>query len=120
MPWWGICALLGWLTMAILDHLFHHPAGWEGYLLQAVYFVPGIALSWFAAVRINQRLAWCVKWFNKGFDSPTKGYGRLISGFLRVSVIVLLVYGGLLVLTFLGLTHTDRLRAISGQGFTLS
>jgi len=106
LPWWGICALLGWLTMTVFDHFFGHPPGWSGTALQAAYFVPGIIMGWFTAVRINAGLAWFFKWFNKGFDLITRGYGRLISSFLRLAVIVMIVYAGMLVLTFLGLTRT--------------
>ncbi|MBA4189831.1 MAG: transporter [Planctomycetaceae bacterium] len=106
LPWWGICALLGWLTMSLLNHFFGHPESWSGYALQTAYFIPGVVAGWFTAVKINTALAWCFKWFNKGFDVITRGYGRLISGFLRVTVIVVIVYSGLVALTFLGLTRT--------------
>jgi multidrug efflux pump len=106
LPWWGICALLGWLSVVVLDHFFHHPAGAKGYALQAAYAVPGVVIGWFAADRINAFLAWVFKWFNKGFDVVTRVYGRTIAVFLRLALIVLVVYGGLIALTFWGLTHT--------------
>ncbi len=106
LPWWGICALFGWLTVSLLNHFFGHPQGWEGYAMQAAYAVPGIIVGWFTATKINAGLGWFFRWFNKGFDLITRGYGRLISGFLRITLIMMIVYGGLLVLTILGLTHT--------------
>jgi len=92
--------------MSLLDRFLGHPEGWEGYALQAACFAPGAVIGWFTAVRINHGLAWFFKWFNKGFDLITRGYGRLISALLRITAIVAIVYGGLLALTFLGLTRT--------------
>jgi multidrug efflux pump len=47
-------------------------------------------------------LGWFFRGFNWTFDRATKGYGWTVGRLLRVSVIVLLVYGGLLGLTYLG------------------
>jgi multidrug efflux pump len=40
--------------------------------------------------------------FNRVFDRITNAYGRTVQGLLRISVIMLLLYGGLLGLTYLG------------------
>ena len=45
---------------------------------------------------------WFFKGFNRVFESTVKGYGWLITRFLRLSAAVLLAYVGLLVLTGLG------------------
>ena len=44
--------------------------------------------------------------FNRAFDWSTNAYTRTISRLLYVSVIVIVVYGGLLGLTYWGFTHT--------------
>jgi multidrug efflux pump subunit AcrB len=106
LPWWGIAALLGWLTLAVLDRLFGHPGGWAGYAAQAGYFVPGAVAGWFGARWVNRGLAWVFRWFNRGFDLVTRAYGRVVAGLLRLSLIVLVVYAGLLFLTYRGLTTT--------------
>jgi multidrug efflux pump subunit AcrB len=46
--------------------------------------------------------------FNRGFDFSTGIYARAVGGLLRVSVIVLLVYGGLLVLTYTGFGRAPK------------
>ncbi len=51
-------------------------------------------------------LGWFFKGFNKTFDFTTTVYTRLIGGLLRVSIVVLAVYGGLLVLTYYEFAHT--------------
>src|SRR5262249_33605026 len=38
--------------------------------------------------------------FNRGFNWATNGYTRMVGSLLRVSVVVLIVYGGLLGLTY--------------------
>jgi multidrug efflux pump subunit AcrB len=44
--------------------------------------------------------------FNRGFDFSTGLYTRSIAGLLRVSLVVLVLYGGLLGLTYWGFTNT--------------
>ena len=51
-------------------------------------------------------MGWCFFLFNKGFDAATGVYTRIVGGLLRVSVLVLVLYGGLLGLTYWGFTHT--------------
>jgi multidrug efflux pump len=47
-------------------------------------------------------LGWFFRLFNKTFDATVNGYTRVVHRLLRLSVIVLLIYVGLLVLTGLG------------------
>jgi multidrug efflux pump subunit AcrB len=44
--------------------------------------------------------------FNRGFAAATAGYARAVAGLLRVSLVGLAVYAGLLGLTWLGFAHT--------------
>ena len=55
---------------------------------------------------INFLLGWAFRAFNRAFDYSTGAYTRVVSGLLRVSAVVVVVYGGLLFLTYLGFTHT--------------
>jgi multidrug efflux pump len=50
-------------------------------------------------------LGWFFRLFNRGFTSATRMYTRLVGLALRGSAVVLLVYGGLLVLTWWGFLH---------------
>jgi len=54
---------------------------------------------------INFSLGWFFNLFNRGFGAMTRGYTRAVAGTLRVSMLVLLLYGGLLVLTHFSLMH---------------
>jgi multidrug efflux pump len=51
---------------------------------------------------LNLTLGWFFRGFNKVFDWTISGYGRTVGILLHLSVIVLLVYGGLMGLTYLG------------------
>ncbi|HEV8061301.1 MAG TPA: efflux RND transporter permease subunit, partial [Gemmataceae bacterium] len=62
----------------------------------------GILLRW----PLNLLLGWTFGAFNKFFDFTTILYTTTVSGLLRVNLLVLLVYGGLLALTWWGFTHT--------------
>jgi hydrophobe/amphiphile efflux-1 (HAE1) family protein len=53
---------------------------------------------------INALLGWFFVLFNSGFKYGTTLYGNAVRGLVRVSVIVLVVYGGLLLLTYYGFT----------------
>src|SRR5688572_8773852 len=65
--------------------------------LFAVRFIVGYLVS----KPINTILGGLFKGFNKGFDIAIDAYGKTVAGLLRVSIIVLVVYAGLIALTFL-------------------
>ena len=58
---------------------------------------------------LNIALGWFFWLFNRAFGASTTAYVWIVGGLLRVSVIVLLVYGGLL-----GLTYWEFVRAPTG------
>ncbi len=70
--------------------------------LRAATFLVGAAAGWIASAVINRVLGLLFKGFNKAFDAVIAGYGRFVGVLLRVSVVVLLVYGGLIWLTSVG------------------
>jgi multidrug efflux pump subunit AcrB len=51
---------------------------------------------------IDLLLGWFFGLFNRGFGSATKAYAWAVRRLVRVAAVALLVYGGLLMLTFLG------------------
>jgi len=53
---------------------------------------------------LNGALGWFFALFNATFKAAGAGYGKLVGVSLRVPVLVLAVYGGLLYLTYLGFT----------------
>jgi hydrophobe/amphiphile efflux-1 (HAE1) family protein len=55
---------------------------------------------------LNWLMGWSFWAFNVGFDTSTLWYTRAVGGLLRVSVLVLVVYGGLLYLTYWGFQRT--------------
>jgi multidrug efflux pump len=57
---------------------------------------------------INFFLGWSFRQFNRGFNYSTELYTRAVARLLRVSIVVLLVYGGLLALTWWRFTHTPN------------
>ncbi|HEV3118633.1 MAG TPA: efflux RND transporter permease subunit, partial [Gemmataceae bacterium] len=70
--------------------------------LRAGLFVAGGVAGWLVAGLINAVLGVFFRGFNWAFDQATKLYGHVVTLFLRLSVIALLVYGGLIGLTVLG------------------
>jgi multidrug efflux pump subunit AcrB len=66
----------------------------------------GAVAGWVTSGFLNRLCGWSFYLFNKGFDRAAAAYTRIVAGLLRVSVLVLLLYGGLLGLTYWGFTRT--------------
>ena len=65
-------------------------------------FVVGAAGGWLAARIVNAGLARFFVGFNRAFDATISGYGKAVSLLIRTAAIVLLVYVGMMALTFQG------------------
>jgi multidrug efflux pump len=49
---------------------------------------------------LNLSLGWFFKLFNRGFQAATNGYGAIVARLVRLAVVVLVAYAGLLYLTY--------------------
>jgi multidrug efflux pump len=115
LPWWGYAALLGWLGASLLERYALTPMGWststegqptwKAWLLWLPLLVPGAIVGYLVARPVNRLLSRFFKWFNSGFDFVARMYGKVVGASLRLSAIVLLIYGGLIGLTYFGMTH---------------
>src|SRR4051794_22577252 len=127
LPWWFFGLLGGlatvWLLSPNLGVRLGLPAGGEGgeaapgglkaslltWGIDLLLFLPGAvaggALGWFLIRPVNRLLGRFFRAFNRVFDRATDVYGRLVGWALRLSLIVLLVYVGLLGLTAFGFTR---------------
>jgi multidrug efflux pump len=131
LPWWSFAVAGGlasaWLLSPTLGPWLGLPAGGEpgasasetspgsltGTLLTwgvyLVLFLPGAvaggALGWFLIRPVNAALAQFFRVFNWLFERATQVYGKAVGWCLRLSVIVLLVYVGLVGLTGFGFTR---------------
>ncbi|HZM00136.1 MAG TPA: multidrug efflux RND transporter permease subunit, partial [Planctomycetota bacterium] len=65
-------------------------------------FAAGTVAGWFFKGPVNLVLGKFLRGFNKVFNALSSGYGGVVRGLLRISMIMLLVYGGLLFLTWRG------------------
>jgi multidrug efflux pump len=89
------------------------PAEWQAGLGPAApWLVPvaaglaGALAGWLLAGALNRVLGWLFGGFNAGFNAVTAGYIRAVGATLRVGLLVLLGYGGLLSLTYHTITTT--------------
>ncbi len=120
LPRWGIALLAGgcaiyflfpwivaWLNLPVAEH------GEEAADVspQTLAILWGIRLGllaaggiagWLLGPVINRVLNRFLGGFNWVFDRLSAGYGRAVRGLLRLAVVLLVVYGGLLALTGLG------------------
>ncbi len=65
-------------------------------------FIAGAIVGWLASFAVNKLLGAFFRGFNWFFDVAINIYGRLVAGLLRISVVALLVYAGLMAMTVLG------------------
>src|SRR5215212_4266358 len=70
--------------------------------LRAGVFALGAIAGWFVGILVNRVLGAFFRGFNWFFDVTINIYGRLVAGLLRVSAVALVVYAGLMVLTYMG------------------
>jgi multidrug efflux pump len=70
--------------------------------LEAAVFLGGVIVGWLAAFIVNRALGAFFRGFNWVFDVTINGYGKAVSLLLRLSVIALAVYVGLMGLTYVG------------------
>jgi multidrug efflux pump subunit AcrB len=111
LPWWIFGVVGGWLTYSYGQEFFQTPdfllkvpwPRWFTWVPDAAWAVPGVAagllLGWIIIRPVNALLGWIFRVFNRVFDLFTGVYGKTVGGVLRLSVITLVIYGGLLVLT---------------------
>jgi multidrug efflux pump subunit AcrB len=119
LPRHGIAALFGLGAALILppylggwfEQTWQTLAGQLGealllWLVRFVLFLLGYGVGLLLSGAVNAVLGATFRWFNLGFERATVAYVRAVGGLLRVSLVVLLLYGGLLFLTYWGFTHT--------------
>jgi multidrug efflux pump subunit AcrB len=118
LPWWFFGLLGGlataWVGLTYFDGEFGLPAvtvgpddepvpTWLWWSVTGAYFLPGLlaglAVGWVIIGLVNAVLGGLFRAFNRMFDRMTVVYGRTVGYVLRLSVIVMVVYAGLLVLT---------------------
>jgi multidrug efflux pump len=116
LPWWFFGIIGGFVTLGLggellanqlglnpADHGAELPA-WQSWAIDAALFTPGAllggAIGWFIINPVNAALGIFFKWFNRMFDRGIDIYGKTVGALLKVSFIVLCVYGGLLVVTW--------------------
>jgi multidrug efflux pump len=113
LPWWIFGLIGGALTVRLAPRLLPlanlglaaEPDDSAIFSLQtAILFAPGfvagLVLGWFLIGPVNKVLGALFRGFNYLFDQMTTLYGWSLGKALHLSVIVLLVYGALLALTY--------------------
>ncbi len=118
LPWWSFAILGGVLTYELGPRLlaghFGIPANvgrgeesqtWAAWAIKLAWLsTPGIivggVIGWFIIRPVNRALGGFFRAFNRSFDRLTGTYGRSVGRIVRLSVVVLVIYGGLLGMTY--------------------
>ena len=120
LPWWGYGLLIAWgLASWGSDFVpgLHSPVAEEKaaasvevlagvWVFRLACLAVGLLAGRWLARPVNSLLAKLFQGFNRLFDWGTEVFGTLVGRLLRLSVLVLLVYAGLLYLTGQGLSRT--------------
>jgi multidrug efflux pump len=117
-PWLLAPRLPGWLVARVpaVAPLAARLAAWLSATVatRSPWAVPlacaaaGVVVGWLAGGPLDRLLSAFFRLFNAGFRRLTGGYTLAVGGLLRVSVLVLLVYGGLVYLTYRGFKDTPK------------
>ena len=106
---WVFQGIGGWIAYQFLTPRFEqwgqplHLAPW---IWPVAAGVAGALVGWMLAGLLNRLLGWSFRLFNQGFDWTTLWYTQVVGKMLRISALVLVVYGCLLYLTYWGFTRT--------------
>ena len=126
LPWWIFGVFGGVLTIWLWPQLpfkpaelLHLPAGWielptdpealnemeqwRYWSIIGLHFLPGLlvglVVGWTVIRPVNAVLGFLFRAFNRFFDWLTIGYAGVVGTFLKVSLVMMLIYVGLLCLT---------------------
>ena len=122
LPAWGVAGLAGllgyWLLAERLQSILSGLVGeklavslrygsegvatWIPWTAGGVAFVIGGAAGYFLHAQVDRMLKGLFRAFNAGFDRLTAMYGSVVARLIRLSVIVLVVYVGLIGMTYVG------------------
>ncbi len=112
LPRPGIALIFGFLAYRLLtpslapllglSGLEQAPSALAIWAFRGAIFLVGGVIGWFLSPLINRLLAGFFKGFNWFFARTIHVYGRTLGMVLRLSVVVLVIYGGLIGLTTLG------------------
>ena len=120
LPWWIFGVFGGFAAAWLVPKLMHladwqlRIGGWQlpqeaasdsfislqGTILFVLGCLPGLVLGWFVIRPVNGVLGAIFRAFNRGFDWMTGLYGKTLGLGLRLSILALAFYAGLVVLTF--------------------
>ena len=117
LPWPAFVAAGGWAGYAFLGPQLLKVSQTAGLQLDSPWvsielladligMTAGAIAGYVASGVLNRLFGWTFYLFNKAFDASTSLYTKMVGGLLRVSVLVLFIYGGLLGLTYWSFTHT--------------
>lgn len=108
LPPFGVALLGGWLFWRLFGGLMaNHPDmnPWLLWLARGVLVGVGAAVGWYLTAMVNRFLNVVFAGFNWIIERATLGYSYAVRGVLRVSVIMLFIYGGLMGMTYFGFSH---------------
>jgi multidrug efflux pump len=134
LPWWIFVIVIGYASYVYLGPLYREgltqfltdrfsvSQRMAGNLVMLLLVLPGLLgiVGKVAIKPINRVLSKFFKAFNRMFDGIAAIYGRTVAGLVRVGAIAMIVYGGLLFLTYFSFTRAPTgFIPLQDQGYLL-
>jgi multidrug efflux pump len=108
LPKWAFAVIFGTLMLWFLGEPLAAKWKWQigvfGYpldLLKVGLFLVGAVAGLLLAVPLNRLIAWFFRGFNAAFTAFASFYGSVVRLLVRFSPVMLLIYGGLISLTYI-------------------
>jgi len=115
LPRWGYAIFFAIAAVLLIGPILAVRFRWQvdvlGYpldLLKLTIIVLGAAVGWALSWPLNWLVGLFFRGFNAGFGLFTRVYGRTVRMLVRLSPLVLLVYGGIIYLTWLGFATVPK------------
>jgi multidrug efflux pump len=111
LPWPAFGIAGGWFAWVLLTprvEAWLQPQGWMLTALPFAVVVVGAAAGVLVGWPLNRLLAWTFAAFNYAFDSLSTVYVWIVGKLLTLSVVVLVLYGGLVLLTYRQVEETPK------------
>ncbi|QVL34698.1 efflux RND transporter permease subunit [Telmatocola sphagniphila] len=107
LPAFGVSLIVGLIAAHFFGDVLGGllPKTWSHFTKEIVVFLIAMIPGYFSTQAVNWLLSWFFLYFNWGFDKTIEGYGWSVNRMIRLSLIMMVVYVGLIGMTIRGFSR---------------